>query len=452
MAVMTGKIELAWCDGKDGKLKHAAIFGTDEMDELVERAVQVNRIPGQNVYIGQALRKPDIPPFGRCTDADFFALSAYYVDLDDDVLKAARERYRQAGCPPTAVVVTGRQPHTRAQMLWRLEIPERDADLCRRQNLALAEALGGDTTVVNPSRVLRLGGSIAWPAKPGRVLERTEFHLFNDGRPKVYVDGQLARAFPPKPAASARPTEVAADDMQPSSAPKPDLKIGSEFDGVSVEACLARIRAGDHWHDNLVRLTGHWIARGWSDEEILTAAEGLTLAGYTIDQTRREVAQMIDGGRAKWNIPNPTHEVGDDEPDARPPVIDPREWAGKPLPERQWLVEDWVPMHHVTALYGDGGRRQDPAGAPAADGGRHRRRMARHAGQALQGLWPVVRGPRRGSAHQPGTHQRGPVADLRPPRRSAAVVQRRLRQSADDLRRPGRCSGQTYRLLLVPAA
>ena len=69
-----GKIELAWCDGKDGKLKHAAIFGTDELDELVERAVQDNRIPGQNVYIGQALRKPDIPPFGRCTDADFFAL------------------------------------------------------------------------------------------------------------------------------------------------------------------------------------------------------------------------------------------------------------------------------------------------------------------------------------------------------------------------------------------
>src|SRR5512132_4243612 len=123
--------------------------------------------------------------------------------------------------------------------MHRVEIPERDADLCRRQNLALAELLGGDTTVVNPSRVLRLGGSIAWPAKPGRVLERTEFHLFDDGRPKVYVDGQLARGFPPKPAASATPTEVAANGMEPSSAPKPDLKIGSEFDGVSVEACLA---------------------------------------------------------------------------------------------------------------------------------------------------------------------------------------------------------------------
>ena len=329
-----GKIELAWCDGKDGKLRHAATFGTDELDELVERAVKENRAPGQNVYVGQALRKPDIPPFGRCTDNDFFALTAFYVDLDDDVLASARGCYRQADCSPTAVVVTGRQPHTRAQMLWRLEIPERDADLCRRQNLALADALGGDTSVVNPSRVLRLGGSIAWPAKPGRVLERTEFHLFADGRPKVYVDGQLARAFPPKPAASATP----ADGMEPSSAPKPDLKIGSEFDGVSVEACLAAVRAGHHWHDNLVRLTGHWIARGWSDEEILTAAEGLTLAGYTIDQTRREVAQMITGGRAKWNIPNPQHTL--DDVRAAVPLAPAfvEDLNISMLPRRQWLL------------------------------------------------------------------------------------------------------------------
>jgi hypothetical protein len=339
-----GKVELAWTDGRDRKLRHAAIFGTDEIDVLVERAVQANRIPGQNVYIGQALRKPDIPPFGRCTDADFFALTACYVDLDDDVLSAARERYRQAGCPPTAVVVTGRHPHTRAQMLWRQEIPERDADLCRQQNLAIAQALGGDTTVVNPSRVLRLGGSIAWPAKPGRVLERTEFHLFDDGRPKLYVDGQLARAFPPKPAVSARPVEVAAEPIQPAATPRPDLKIGSEFDGVSVEACLAAVRAGDHWHDNLVRLTGHWIARGWSDEEILIAAESLTLTGYTIDQTRREVAQMIAGGRTKWNIPNPQHAVEEvTQVEIRIADWTADRYAGEAKP-LQWLCRGTIPL------------------------------------------------------------------------------------------------------------
>jgi hypothetical protein len=35
-----GKIELAWTDGKDGKLRHAAIFGTDQLDELIERAIR----------------------------------------------------------------------------------------------------------------------------------------------------------------------------------------------------------------------------------------------------------------------------------------------------------------------------------------------------------------------------------------------------------------------------
>ena len=71
-----GKIELAWTDGRDGKLKHAAIFGTDQLDELVARAITENRKPGQNVYVGQALRKPNIAPFGRCNDNDFFALTA----------------------------------------------------------------------------------------------------------------------------------------------------------------------------------------------------------------------------------------------------------------------------------------------------------------------------------------------------------------------------------------
>ncbi|MBM3536115.1 MAG: hypothetical protein FJX60_24160, partial [Alphaproteobacteria bacterium] len=151
-----GRIELAWTDARDGRLKHAAIFGTDQLDELVERAVAENRRPGQNVYIGAALRKPDTAPFGRCSDEDFFALTAYYVDIDDDVMQAAAATCRERGCPPTAVVITGRHPHVRAQLYWRLSEPQRDPDICRAQNSALAQALGGDPSVVNPSRVLRL--------------------------------------------------------------------------------------------------------------------------------------------------------------------------------------------------------------------------------------------------------------------------------------------------------
>src|SRR5262245_12372133 len=298
-----GRVELAWTDARDGKLRHALSFGTDELDELVELAVQENRHQGQNVYIGQALRQPDSAS-GRGKDDDFFALTAFYVDIDDDVTATASMNYRNRGCPPTGVVVTGRYPHVRAQMLWRLKSPVRDAAACRQQNFALAYALEGDVSVVNPSRVLRLGGSIAWPTKEGRVIERTEFLDFEDGRPKAYLPEQIARAFPPAQVPLSL-TQGAVD-----AAPKArasTLTIGTTR--LSVEACIAAIRAGNHWHDHMLRLVGHWIARGWSDAEILTAAEPMTLSGYTVEGTRRDVARMIAGGRTKWRVPNPEPEI-----------------------------------------------------------------------------------------------------------------------------------------------
>jgi RecA-family ATPase len=36
------------------------------------------------------------------------------------------------------------------------------------------------------------------------------------------------------------------------------------------------------------------------------------------------------------------------------PVIDPRDWQGKTVPERQWFVEGWIPDRIVTNLSGDG--------------------------------------------------------------------------------------------------
>jgi AAA domain len=335
-----GLIELAWTDTADNSLSHAMLYGTDQLDGLVEGAFELNRAPGQNVYIGAALRRPGTPVSARCSDHDFFALTAFYADLDEGV-ETARNLYRERRCPPTAVVVTGRQPHQRAQPWWRLETPERDPEVCRRQNRVLALALGGDPSVVNPGRVLRLAGSIAWPVKPGRTVERTELHTFNDGRPKIYFPGQLAKAFPP----------VGAE--RSNSPPSPErgatLNIGSEFDGVTVEAYLAAIRAGDHWHNHLVRLTGHWIARGWSDAEILTAAEALTLTGYTVDQTRREVARMIESGRAKWNIPNPEHQVVDPA-DLLPPLAPDflEQLNVSMLPRRRWLLEGTMLRGNVT--------------------------------------------------------------------------------------------------------
>ena len=80
-----GRIELAYGNAGDGQIVHANTYGTDQFEAIVDQAVEINRTPGRNVYIGQALRKPETPPFGRCGDQDFFALTALYVDIDDDV-------------------------------------------------------------------------------------------------------------------------------------------------------------------------------------------------------------------------------------------------------------------------------------------------------------------------------------------------------------------------------
>jgi hypothetical protein len=76
------------------------------------------------------------------------------------------------------VVVTGRHPHKRAQLFWRLEEPVDDPDVLRDWNRRIAARLGGDTTVVNPTTLMRVAGTIAWPWKTGRIAERTQLILF----------------------------------------------------------------------------------------------------------------------------------------------------------------------------------------------------------------------------------------------------------------------------------
>jgi hypothetical protein len=170
-----GLIELAWTESKgaEGKhpLKHAKLYGTDQLDKLVEHAARLNAQPMCNVYIGAALRKPNTAPWARAQDNDAYVLTAAYVDLDDaGAALAAKDIYGKA--KPTLIVVTGREPHTRAQMWWRLDEPLTDPQEWPSLLRGMSAAMRGDSTVTNPARVMRLAGSIAWPVKEGRSIEQ----------------------------------------------------------------------------------------------------------------------------------------------------------------------------------------------------------------------------------------------------------------------------------------
>jgi hypothetical protein len=189
-----GLIELAWRDADDGKLRHARLFYLDHLDDLVDLACEVNSVEGQNAYIGIAIRSPKTAPFARATDEDVICATAYWADLD--VAEAvANARKRSGDTPANLAVITGRHPHPRAQLHWVQEDPITEMKALRAQNAAIAEALGGDPAVVNPGRLMRLAGSIAWPTKTGRIPEMTELQTWPD-RPPQYVEGEVAKAFP----------------------------------------------------------------------------------------------------------------------------------------------------------------------------------------------------------------------------------------------------------------
>lgn len=213
-----GLVELAWTDTRPDesgryRLKNARLFGTDQLDELVEEAARLNATPMCNVYIGAALRHPHTAPFGRAKDDDAWALTALYVDLDDPgVATAAKEIYRDA--KPTMVVVTGRAPHTRAQLWWRLSEVITDTGEWPAALRGIAAAMNGDPTVTNPSRVMRLAGSIAWPVKEGRTIEATAIQPLRNPGQQAYVAEHIKRLFPPVAAATSGDASVAGVEVQ----------------------------------------------------------------------------------------------------------------------------------------------------------------------------------------------------------------------------------------------
>lgn len=345
-----GMIELAWTNAEDGKLRHAEMFHTDDLDKIAQRAFEINSIPGQNVYVGAALRKPGTFPGGRAEDEDYYCTTAFYVDLDDEgAADGVTGKYR--GCKPTLAVVTGRQPYKRVQLWWRLETPERDPELHRAQCLALAIELGGDRTVVNPSRVMRLGGSIAWPRKAGRVIEKTEVISFADGRPLVMMPGQLGKAFPPMYAV---PAQLPATAIQDGRSPLTGK--------VNAAAMIARIQSGaGQWHNNVRDLVAHWVMRGLSDAEIINQAAGLTLSGYTVQQTVDEMTVALRGARTKWNKPNVETEfdpeTGEIIQEAGDPIV-PRPLSLEALANiapREWLYGVKLIRCFTTLMVSPGG-------------------------------------------------------------------------------------------------
>lgn len=298
----------------------------DGFRALADHAAVMNS-HGLNAYVVINPVRPSAPLrrhgklSGAC-DEDIIAAFYFWADGDDE--EAANSIRNFAGPRWTMAVTTGRVPSPRPHIYWRCDEAVLNLDAWTGIQKAIAARLSTDRTVVNPSRIMRLPGTVNWPtekkAEKGRVPElatlRTEY---DDDRDPVTFD-QMLRAFGPGPSLSQQAQSSAG------------LSIDTGPQAMDREAARIKALSGIEWHNEVVRLVGSYIARGLQDHEIHALTDPLTLPGYTIDQTRREVQTAIEGARRKgWAPQEPFVPNFDHTPTSNPfdpvAVAAPRGWS-----------------------------------------------------------------------------------------------------------------------------
>ena len=281
---------------------NAARFRLDQIDEAVEHAEAMNNAKA-NIYMCinaiDPIKAEDIPAGKAAKDSDI--LAAFYCFADADTKGAMENIMSFAGPKFTMSVKTGTTPFARGHAYWELEEPCQNMDAWKEVQKSIAASLQTDAAVINPSRIMRVAGTVSWPNKkkqdkgyvPELVTMRTEFT--NDRDPQPFE--RLMRAFPKK----------ANDTLNSIGHSGLEIDLGQQ--AMDRQLAAQSVLAGDDWHNNIIRLVASYVSKGLSDEEIHAITDSFTLSGYSVDDTRQEVQQAIDGAREKGWTPPPDPAV-----------------------------------------------------------------------------------------------------------------------------------------------
>jgi hypothetical protein len=281
----------------------------DRIEPAVQWACKMNRVEGMNIYFRPGTVTKTGP--GWTEDKDIASTPGIWADCD--TVEAASKVLSLQHV--SVRILTGRHPHPRRQV-YILTAQPLPPDQARALNQRLAQAIGGDSQVVNPSRMMRLPGSIAWPVKLGRVAEMTEIEAISPEEP-VALDA-LDAALPPLEGPEQKGNGTAGNEL-------PDT-----IDGL-IE--YIRSRAGK-WHDPVLRLVAKLVSRGRSDTEILTLAPALTWPGYRVEDTEADIRKMIAGARKKGFGANVQPEPVEFEPIEGEPAA--QAGAASTVPANVW--------------------------------------------------------------------------------------------------------------------
>lgn len=395
-------LEVAFLTAEDAPKIEARRFRPSQVVEAAQQVVAMNR-KGHNAYavVNPVRADAEIEP-GKRASREHIAASFFHW-ADADTAEAAENIRNLVSVRCTFSVVTGTTPFPRPHVYWELEEPTRDFEAWQRTQKAIAATLKSDSSVTDPPRIMRLGGTINWP-KPkkqdkGYVPEVTTLRLFEpEVRPPVSAD-RMARAFVPAAASPALASALSRYGQEERSSEASFLAaLRYVPPSLSHEAgwleCLMGIHdfyggsgrgldVAKEWSSGDPRYSPQEVDAKWksfgtgkgvSYRSVFHHARqyGANLAEIALlDRPQRSSPAPRSEPPAYLDAPPHTEEDArmDAEPDSTPlgptiitsaPARTSRfmrasELHGTPIPPREWLVPDWIPNRTVSLLGGDGG-------------------------------------------------------------------------------------------------
>lgn len=319
-------------------------------------------------------------PHDKLTKEDIGAIRALFVDRDprtDIPLQGARRELRDLGemwqaspLPPTLQVDSGAGRHAYWVLADKLD-PSTFTGWAETYGRGLAVMVSGDA-VQNVDRIMRLPGTTNLPdakkAARGRVPHPAS--VTHAGGRRYSPEEIAAQVAPIQSVEREADVSAALDAIDMSDLDvTPELAARFEASGIpGLDLWRGVKRTGDASRSGLMASLAETMAR-----------RGFGAQDFACVLSNWEYRPKDDGHRAMaraWarcgepECPDRWFDEAADEllfpvEPAPEPVglpaaeaiswVSPEQWAGVPIPPREWEVDGWIPRREVTLLYGDGG-------------------------------------------------------------------------------------------------
>jgi hypothetical protein len=171
-----GQLELRFL--ANGKSASIARFEDNQLMDATDHIVKMN-VNNLNAYVCiNPVEEIPLKAGKGATDKDILRAHFAFADCDEP---GAAERLKSFALPHDFSVVTGTQPHLRCHYYWQFDVPLHDLAKWSVIQAGFAKAYGSDSCVKNPSRLMRIAGTVSYPSPSkkakGYEIERTELRI-----------------------------------------------------------------------------------------------------------------------------------------------------------------------------------------------------------------------------------------------------------------------------------